>query len=94
MAQLRRQGRTGATLYGEKELGGLGVMYVLPDAPSRYPSLPADPEASFRTASSWQRAWQPAGAAVVLLGIVGLVVNFAAVSWRNRGRDEEGGTPS
>ncbi len=94
VAALRKQGLSQATLYGEKELGGLGIMYVLPEAPARYPGLPADPEAAFRTASSWQRSWQPLGATALLLGIAGLIVNFATVSWRTRGGDTEGGSRS
>ena len=45
VAQLQREGRTDATLYGEKELGGLNAMYVLADRPSVY-GLPESPKSA------------------------------------------------
>jgi len=91
VAQLQAQGVSGANLYGEKELGGLGVMYVLPDPPSTYKgALPADPERSWWLASFWQRILQPAGAIGLVLGALGLALNFAVVSRRTRGRNQAG----
>lgn len=89
VAELKGQGYREAALYGERELGGLGVMYVLPEARSRYSLLPADPDRSWRWASTWQRMLQPIGAAALGLGAVGLVANFV-VALRARGDDKEG----
>jgi formate dehydrogenase iron-sulfur subunit len=88
-AELRAQGHPRATLYGETEMGGLGVLYVLPESPSRYPSLPVDPDAAWRTASLWQRWLQPIGVAGLVLGVLGLVANFATVARRQPGAEEQ-----
>ncbi|HSJ54123.1 MAG TPA: hypothetical protein VLC52_10310, partial [Anaerolineae bacterium] len=45
--QLRRKGKANAYLYGEKELGGLNVLYVLADRPAAY-GLPENPRVSTR----------------------------------------------
>jgi len=42
ISQLQQKGHGNATLYGEKELGGLNVLYVLADQPSVY-GLPETP---------------------------------------------------
>lgn len=42
VAALKERGRGGARVYGATELGGLGVMYVLTEAPEVY-GLPVDP---------------------------------------------------
>ena len=41
--QLRSKGRLAASLYGEHELGGLKVMFVLEDSPDKY-GLPTNPQ--------------------------------------------------
>lgn len=43
VAALKAKGKTSAYLYGENELGGLHVMYVLDDSPSVY-GLPENPQ--------------------------------------------------
>ena len=43
--QLQQKGRANANLYGEHELGGLNVLYVLPDRPSVF-GLPEHPRVS------------------------------------------------
>ncbi|MBI1734020.1 MAG: 4Fe-4S dicluster domain-containing protein [Candidatus Rokubacteria bacterium] len=91
VAELRREGRSDATLYGEHELGGLGVLYVLPESPARYRALPADPDGTWRVATGWQRYLQPLGAAGLLLGAAGLIVNYLSVR-RARSRPTDGGS--
>jgi hypothetical protein len=44
---MRRRGHADATLYGEHELGGLNVLYVLNDRPSSY-GLPENPRVATR----------------------------------------------
>jgi formate dehydrogenase iron-sulfur subunit len=71
---LQARGRTNAYLYGEKELGGLHVMYVLDDAPKVY-GLPADPRVPPATAA-WKDILQPLGWAAGALTLVGLGLNY------------------
>ncbi len=71
---LKAKGYNNAYLYGEKELGGLHVMYVLDDSPEVYgllvsPQVPA-------AAIAWQDVIQPLGWAVGGLTIVGLGINY------------------
>ena len=71
---LQAKGRVQANLYGETELGGLHVMYVLDDAPEVY-GLPASPQVSAATIA-WKDIIQPVGWAVGGLAIVGLAMNW------------------
>ena len=71
---LKDQGRSNATLYGENELDGLHVMYVLEDSPDVY-GLPVSPTVSAATVA-WKDVIQPVGWAVGGLAIVGLGVNW------------------
>lgn len=71
---LKAAGWTNANLYGENELGGLHVMYVLDDHPSVY-GLPVNPQVSAATVA-WQDAIQPLGWAVGGLTILGLGLNY------------------
>lgn len=83
VAALQAQGSTSANLYGEKER--LGVLYVLPEPPSRYDrALPHGPAGSRLVASFWQKVLQPAGAIGLALGAVGLVANYVTVSRHDR----------
>ena len=52
VAALMTKGSSGAYLYGDRELGGLHVMYVLDNAPGMY-GLPAGPQVSAATVA-WQ----------------------------------------
>ncbi|MDD2421395.1 MAG: 4Fe-4S binding protein [Heliobacteriaceae bacterium] len=61
VATLQQQGMTKAQVYGEKELGGTHVIYVLGDAPEVY-GLPADPQVPL-SATLWQKYGKPLGAA-------------------------------
>ncbi|MFC1992377.1 4Fe-4S dicluster domain-containing protein [Chloroflexota bacterium] len=71
---LKAKGRENAYLYGDKELGGLHVMYVIEDQPSVY-GLPEDPRVSAATIA-WQDVIQPVGWAVGGLTLLGLGVNY------------------
>lgn len=71
---LKAQGVSGARLYGENELDGLHVLYVLEDSPEAY-GLPVDPKVSASTVA-WKDVIQPVGWAVGGLAIVGLGVNW------------------
>ncbi|MBM2824436.1 MAG: hypothetical protein HW402_100 [Dehalococcoidales bacterium] len=71
---LKAKGYTNAYLYGDKELGGLHVMYVLDDSPEVY-GLPVNPQVPV-TATAWKNAIQPVGWVLGGLTILGLVLNF------------------
>jgi formate dehydrogenase iron-sulfur subunit len=71
---LQKNGFTNANLYGENELGGLHVMYVLDDSPAVY-ELPVNPQVSAATIA-WKDIIQPVGWAVGGLTIIGLGVNY------------------
>jgi formate dehydrogenase iron-sulfur subunit len=71
---LKAEGHTNAYLYGEKELGGLHVMYVLQDSPEVY-GLPVYPEVP-AVAIAWQDIIQPLGWAVGGLTLIGLGLNY------------------
>lgn len=63
-----KQKNTSATFYGENELGGLHVMYVLDDTPETY-SLPAEPKVPAPVAVRNAFKWLGVGAGIaVLLG--------------------------
>lgn len=68
------KGWTNANLYGENELGGLHVMYVLDDSPAIY-GLPVSPQISAATVA-WKDVIQPVGWAVGGLTIIGLGMNW------------------
>jgi len=71
---LQGQGWSAASLYGENELGGLHLLYVLDDYPAVY-GLPASPQVSAATIA-WKDVIQPVGWAVGGLTIVGLGMNW------------------
>ena len=71
---LQAKGWTNAYLYGDKELDGLHVMYVLDDSPAVY-GLPADPKISAATIA-WQDVIQPLGWALGGATVIGLGINF------------------
>lgn len=91
VADLQAQSRMGANLYGETVLGGLSVLYVLPEPPSRYHrALPRNPEAAWLVAWVWQKLVQPVGLAGVALGAAALAVNYLAVTRHDRRRSPAG----
>lgn len=63
-----------ATLYGEKEIGGLHVLYVLDDTPERY-GLPAKPVVPALT-YAWQDVIRPLGVALGVVTVAGLALNY------------------
>jgi len=67
-------GKSNATLYGENELDGLHVIYVLENSPDVY-GLPVSPKIS-AAAVAWKDVIQPVGWAVGGLAIVGLGMNW------------------
>jgi formate dehydrogenase iron-sulfur subunit len=71
---LQAKGYSNAYLYGEKELRGLHVLYVLDDSPEVY-GLPVSPQISAATIA-WQDVIQPLGWAVGGLTLVGLGINY------------------
>jgi formate dehydrogenase iron-sulfur subunit len=72
--EFKAQGYTNACLYGEKELGGLHVMYVLEDSPKVY-GLPIDPKVPAATIA-WKDVIQPLGWAAGGLTLIGLGLNY------------------
>ncbi len=71
---LKTKGYSGAYLYGDTELGGLHVMYVLDDSPQVY-GLPVAPQVP-ATAVVWKDVIQPLGWALGGLTVLGLGLNF------------------
>ncbi len=71
---LQAKGWTNAYLYGDRELDGLHVMYVLDDSPAVY-GLPVDPQISAATIA-WQDVIQPLGWALGGATIIGLGINY------------------
>jgi ferredoxin len=74
VSKLQSAGFSNATLYGETELGGLHVLYVLNDTPDKY-GLPVNPQFP-STATAWKDVIQPVGMAAGGLVLVGLALNF------------------
>lgn len=72
--ELRAKGYNNAYLYGDKELGGLHVMYVLDDSPAIY-GLPVAPKVSAVTIA-WQDVIQPLGWIMGGVTLLGLGLNF------------------
>jgi len=68
-----RQTNPNAVLYGEKELGGLHVMYVLDEPPQLY-SLPASPELPAAAQVRGGLKWVGIGAAVA--AVAGFGINY------------------
>jgi len=66
-----RQANPNAVLYGDKEMGGLHVMYVLDDSPETY-GLPADPEIPAAATLRGVFQWVGIGAAVAVIAGFGL----------------------
>lgn len=84
---LKAEGNSNAYLYGDNELGGLHVMYVLNDSPDKY-GLPIEPKVSAATVA-WQDVLQPIGWVVGGATIVGLGLNYI-VARANVNKEKEG----
>ena len=65
------QANTKAVLYGDKELGGLHVMYVLDDSPGVY-GLPSDPEVPPAAMARGLFKWLGVGATLAVVAGFGL----------------------
>jgi formate dehydrogenase iron-sulfur subunit len=74
VSALQAKGWKNAYLYGDKELNGLHVLYVLDDSPAIY-GLPLDPQVSAATIA-WQNVIQPLGWALGGATILGLGLNY------------------
>jgi formate dehydrogenase iron-sulfur subunit len=74
VSDLKSKGYSNANLYGENELGGLHVLYVLEDSPDKY-GLPTAPEFPV-TATLWKDILQPVGLAAGGLVLAGLGLNY------------------
>lgn len=74
MQDLKSKGYSNAYLYGDKELKGLHVMYVLDDSPGVY-GLPVNPQVP-ATAIAWQDIIQPLGWVLGGLTVIGLGLNY------------------
>lgn len=70
----KQRGLSNARIWGAEEVGGLGWIYVLKDAPEAY-KLPAEPEAPW-SARVWSALFQPVRVAAGLALLFGL--------WSNR----------
>ena len=68
------KGYSSAYLYGEAELGGLHMLYVLADSPELY-GLPVNPQISPVTIA-WQDVIQPLGWVLGGMTILGLGLNY------------------
>lgn len=77
VAKLKARGFAGATLYGEKEMGGLHQMYVLLDTPDKY-ALPVNPRIS-PTLRFMKRVVHPVGKVLLGAGLFGLLINWLVV---------------
>ncbi len=71
---LKTKGYSNAYLYGDTELGGLHIIYVLDDSPQVH-GLPVDPQISAATIA-WQDVIQPLGWTLGGLTILGLGLNY------------------
>ncbi|MFC1921579.1 4Fe-4S dicluster domain-containing protein [Chloroflexota bacterium] len=71
---LKQKGFNNAYLYGENEMGGTHVLYVLADSPNKY-GLPEDAQIP-ATVTAWKDVLQPLGLVVGGAAIVGLGVNY------------------
>lgn len=91
VADLQDKGWKNAYLYGDKELGGLHVMYVLDDSPAAY-GLPVDPQVPAATIA-WQDVIQPLGWTLGGLTILGLGFNWL-VARANIKKEEKDATRS
>ncbi len=74
VSALKAKGYSNAYLYGDTELGGLHVMYVLDDSPEVY-GLPVAPQVP-AAAIAWKDVIQPIGWGVGGLAILGLGINY------------------
>jgi len=82
------KGFNNAYLYGDKELGGLHVMYVLDELPETY-ELQTEPSIPMATIA-WKDVIQPLGWTLGGLTLVGLGLNFLVAREAKRARELPG----
>jgi formate dehydrogenase beta subunit len=87
IAALQTKGFNNAYLYGERELGGLHVVYVLDYSPKVY-GLPANPQIP-AAATAWKDVIQPVGWVLGGLTILGLGLNFVIARKAKLARERE-----
>jgi formate dehydrogenase iron-sulfur subunit len=85
---LKTKGYNNACLYGENELGGLHVIYVLEDTPEVY-ELPVNPKVP-ATAFAWKNVIQPIGWVLGGLTILGLGLNYIIARKAKIAREQSG----
>ncbi len=83
-----------AQIYGKNELGGLGVIYVLPDNPANY-GLPVNPQLPV-SLGLWKDVVQPYGKVLLGASIAGTALAFIisrrnAFAQKSSAKMEEGG---
>lgn len=88
VSTLKEQGCSNAYVYGENEMGGLHVLYVLEDSPDKY-HLPSEPKFPV-TATLWKDILQPAGLALGGLVMAGLGLNYIVAKRAQRIREKAG----
>ena len=81
-------------IYGKDELGGLGVIYILPDSPAKY-GLPEDPSLPF-TLGLWKDVVHPfgnalIGASLAATGLAFIISRRNAMKLKESAKLEEGG---
>lgn len=100
-AEALRDRYPNAQVYGTTQLGGLGMLVVMPDDPDKL-DIPADPQIPFM-ADAWQKVVQPAAvgitlAAAALAGLAGVIarrnhaieVKALEAAFEDGREDEEG----
>ncbi len=85
--EVLRSTRPKASLYGERELGGLHMLYVLEERPEVY-GLPAEPKVPV-VATAWQDVIQPLGYAAAGVVTLGLLLNLMVARARMIHEKEE-----
>jgi len=86
VAALQAQGVSKARLYGEREMGGLHVLYVLRDEPEAY-GLPSEPQYPVMV-TLWQKITQPVGGVLIGLTAAGLLANWLVARRKIRVEEE------
>lgn len=87
VAELKANGKPNAYLYGENEVGGTHVLYVLDDSPQAYgmlvdPTVPA-------AATAWQDVIKPLGYAAAGVVGLGLLLNIMVARARVITKEEK-----
>ena len=83
---LQTGGYSNAYLYGDRELDGLHVLYVLEDSPEVY-GLPLNPQVP-AAAVAWKDVIQPLGWTLGGLTILGLGINYLIVRRAQRIKEQ------